>query len=63
MADSMFMYGVAAGTFAFLVGILFASRGARGRHKSEEMPETHSGSSGEGKRIKKFKSDGTPVYD
>lgn len=66
MADSEFMYYVTAGIFAFLVAILFGSRGARKRHgPGEEMPETHSsGSTGkEGKKIKKFKSDGTPVYD
>jgi len=64
MADAVFMYGVTAGIFAFLVAILFVSRGARKRHGSEdEMPETHpSGSSAkEGKKIKKFKSDGTPA--
>ena len=63
MAESMFMYGVAAGLFAFLTGVVFAARGARGRHKTEGTAETHSGGSGDGKRIKKFKSDGTPVYD
>ncbi|MGI0020390.1 MAG: hypothetical protein ACREAY_07945 [Nitrososphaera sp.] len=63
MAESMFMYAVAAGVFVFLVGLLSATRGARGRRGHEAMPETHSGGSGEGKRIKKFKSDGTPVYD
>jgi hypothetical protein len=63
MADSMFMYAVTTGIFAFL----FASRGARKRHGPvEEVPESHSsggGSEGEGRRVKKFRSDGTPVYD
>ena len=68
MADAMFMYSVTAGIFAFLVAILFGSRAARRRHGSGEdhaEPESHSssGSSGGGKRIKKFKSDGTPVYE
>jgi len=68
MADGMFMYSVTAGIFAFLVAILFGSRGARRRHGSGEdhvEPESHSssGSGGGGKRIKKFKSDGTPVHE
>lgn len=66
MADAMFMYGVTAGIFAFLAAITFGSRGARKRQGSTEgsEPEHHSSSSsssGEGRRIKKFKSDGTPV--
>lgn len=65
MADAMFMYSVTAGIFAFLVAILFGSRGARKRHGSEDRvePESHSSSSSGdgGKRIKKFKSDGTPA--
>jgi len=66
MADSMLMYGVTTGIFVFLVAILFTSRGARKRHgPAEEMPESHSsgGSEGETRRVKKFRSDGTPVYD
>ena len=67
MADSMLMYGVTTGIFVFLVAVLFASRGVRKRRGPvEEMPESHSsggGSEGEGRRIKKFRSDGTPVYD
>ena len=64
MADAVFMYGVTAGIFAFLVAILFVSRGARKRRGPEdEVTETHSSGSSakEGKKIKKFKSDGTPV--
>jgi hypothetical protein len=67
MADSIFMYSVTTGIFAFLAAILFASRGARGRHGQEkESAESHSSaakSSGERRRIKRFKSDGTPVYE
>ena len=67
MADEIFMFGVTAGIFAFLVAILFSSRGARKRHGGVEEVESHTGSSGssgsEVRRIKKFKSDGTPVYD
>jgi len=64
MADAMFMYGVTAGIFAFLVAVVFGARGARKRHEPEgETTEKHSSasSSKEGKKIKKFKSDGTPV--
>jgi hypothetical protein len=68
MADAMFMYSVTAGVFAFLVAVLFGARGARRRHGSPEdhvEPESHpSSASGDGgKRIKKFKSDGTPVHE
>jgi hypothetical protein len=67
MADAIFMYGVTTGVFAFLVAVLFVSRGTRRRHGQEkEAAESQSSagkSSGEGRRIKKFKSDGTPVYD
>lgn len=67
MADAMFMFGVTAGIFAFLVAVCFGARGARKRRGGggESEPESHSSSSSgsEGKRIKKFKSDGTPVYE
>ena len=63
MADSMFMYAVTAGVFVFLVGLLAATKGARGRRGHEETSAAHSGGSNDEKRIKKFKSDGTPVYD
>jgi hypothetical protein len=63
MADAIFMYSVTTGVFAFLVAILFASRGVRGRHGQEKEAAESQSSAGEGRRIKKFKSDGTPVYD
>lgn len=77
MAEEMFMYTVTAGIFVFLVAVLFGTRAARKRKEPEDRPvETKSsfsgdetrtyekGSSGsEGKRIKRFKSDGTPIYD
>lgn len=67
MADAMFMYSVTAGIFAFLVAVVFAARGARKRRApDQETTETrHTGTGGGrgGKKIKKFKSDGTPVYD
>ena len=65
MADAMFMYAVTTGIFAFLLAVCFGARGARKRRgPGEEAGESHStdSSGGEGKRIKKFKSDGTPVY-
>jgi hypothetical protein len=68
MAEEMFMYGVTAGVFAFLVAVLFVTRGAHKRkepeNKSVETESQFSGSSGSGgKRIKRFKSDGSPVYE
>ncbi len=75
MAEAMFMFAVTAGVFAFLVAILFGTRGARKRKEPEERTietgeSSFSGSSGSrggggggGKRIKRFKSDGTPVYE
>jgi hypothetical protein len=68
MAEEMFMYGVTAGIFAFLVAVLFVTRAAHKRkepeNKSVETESHFSGSSGSGgKRIKRFKSDGSPVYE
>ncbi len=68
MSEEMYMYAVTTGIFAFLVAVLFGTRAARKRKEPENMPaeteSSHSGSSGsEGKRIKRFKSDGTPVYE
>jgi hypothetical protein len=71
MAEEMLMYTVTAGIFAFLVAILFGTRAARKRKEPEERPiETESsfsegsgGSGSGGRRIKRFKSDGTPVYE
>jgi hypothetical protein len=70
MADAMFMYGVTAGIFAFLVAILFGSRAAHKRGGSDEdhggsdsHPHASNTSGSEGKKVKKFKSDGTPVYE
>ena len=69
MAEEMFMYTVTAGIFAFLVAVLFGTRAAHKRKEPENRSvETESssvsGSSGSGgKRIKKFKSDGSPVYE
>ncbi|MEM3094649.1 MAG: hypothetical protein QXX64_03315 [Nitrososphaera sp.] len=68
MADAMFMYAVMTGIMAFLVAVCFGARGARKRREPAEAAESHStasSSSGGGttRRIKKFKSDGTPVYE
>ncbi len=72
MSEETFMYAVTTGIFAFLVAILFGTRAARKRKEPEERPvetteSTFSGSSGGGgeggRRIKRFKSDGTPVYE
>ncbi len=64
MADAMFMFGVAAGLFAFLAAVTFGSRGARKRRAPVgDNPEPNSNSSGGSKKAKKFKSDGTPLYE
>jgi len=71
MAEEMFMYTVTAGIFAFLVAILFGTRAARKRKEPEERPietessfsESSGGPGSGGRRIKRFKSDGTPVYE
>jgi hypothetical protein len=68
MADAMLMYAVTTGIFAFLVAVVFGARGARKRRwvGEESKPESYpsSSSSGGGERkVKKFKSDGTPVYE
>lgn len=67
MADAMFMDGVTTGIFAFLVAVCFGAKAAHKRHGSDEghgESESYSGGSGnQGRKIKKFKSDGTPVYE
>jgi hypothetical protein len=71
MAEETFMFAVTAGIFAFLVAVLFGTRAARKRKEPEERPVETTGSSsfsegsgsGGAKRIKRFKSDGTPVYE
>ena len=68
MAEETFMYAVTTGIFAFLVAVLFGTRAVRKRKEPEEKPveteSSYSGSSGSGgKRIKRFRSDGTPVYE
>ena len=68
MAEEAFMYAVTTGIFAFLVAVLFGTRAARKRKEPENRPveteSSFSGSSGSGgKRIKRFKSDGSPVYE
>jgi hypothetical protein len=68
MAEEAFMYAVTTGIFAFLVAVLFGTRAVRKRKEPENRPveteSSFSGSSGSGeKRIKRFKSDGTPVYE
>ena len=68
MAEEMFMYAVTTGVFVVLVAILFGTRAAHKRkepeEKSVETESQFSGSSGSGgKRIKRFKSDGTPAYE
>jgi hypothetical protein len=68
MAEEAFMYSVTTGIFVFLVAVLFGSRAARKRAEPKEgsvETESHSasGPGSEGRRIKRFKSDGSPVYE
>jgi hypothetical protein len=68
MADATFMFAVTTGIFAFLVAVLFGSRATRKRRVPEQgstETESHSdsGSGSEGRRIKRLKSDGTPLYE
>jgi len=70
MAEEVFMFAVTTGMFVFLTALLFGTRAARKRNEpgssSVEAESSFSGSSGsggEGRRIKRFKSDGTPVYE
>jgi hypothetical protein len=68
MAEEVFMYAVTTGIFAFLTAILFGSRAARKRQDRKEdsavaETESYSGSGGEGRRIKRFRSDGSPVNE
>lgn len=75
MADEIFMFAVTAGTMAALAALLFISRGRRTRSRSAEIREnvpssssTSSSSSKKnqsenGKKAKKYTSDGKPVYD
>lgn len=73
MADEIFMFAVTAGTMAALAALLFISRGRRTRSRSaeirENVPSSSSSSSSKknqsenGKKAKKYTSDGKPVYD
>jgi hypothetical protein len=77
MADEIFMFAVMAGTMAALAALLFISRGRRTRSRSaeirENVPSSSSSSSTSssssknqsenGKKAKKYTSDGKPVYD
>jgi len=76
MADEIFMFAVTAGTMAALAALLFISRGRRTRSRSAEISKneplssssTSSSSSKKnqsenGKKAKKYTSDGKPVYD
>jgi len=69
MADSIFMFVVTTTIFIFLMAILFGLRAHRCRRSELADAETNlhsnssSGSAGKGRRIKKFKSDGTLVSE
>jgi hypothetical protein len=73
MADQMFMFGTMAGTMAALAAVLFVSRGIRRRankisNKGSSFSPSDSQSSkvsgtNKGKKVKRYNSDGTPVYE
>jgi hypothetical protein len=48
MTDEIFMYGITAGAFAVLTGILFGSRGKR-KSEDRKLEAGSSGSSGTGR--------------
>ena len=74
MADQIFMFMTTAGTMAAFAALLFVSRGIRAR--SPAIATTPSSSSGPpsssfdkksynngGRRVKKYSSDGKPIYE
>jgi hypothetical protein len=73
MADQMFMFATMAGTMAALAAVLFVSRGIRKRatkvsnRGSSFSPSDSQSSKGNGtdksKKVKRYNSDGTPVYE
>jgi hypothetical protein len=73
MADQMFMFATMAGTMAALAAVLFVSRGIRKRatkvsnRESSFSPSDSQSSKGSGtgksKKVKRYNSDGTPVYE
>ena len=71
MADQIFMFITTTGTMAALTALLFISRGIRTRSSVINTRSTASVSSGDdkkrydktGKKVKKYSSDGKPIYD
>jgi hypothetical protein len=73
MADQMFMFATMAGTMAAFAAVLFVSRGIRSRankigNKGSSFSPSDSQSSkgnvtNKGKKVKRYNSDGTPVYE
>ena len=73
MADQLFMYMTMAGTMAAFAALLFVSRGTRTRSggltatsSSTSAGSTSSSSSSfdnAGRKVKKYSSDGKPIYE
>lgn len=68
MADQMFMFATMAGTMAAFAAVLFVSRGIRMRastinNRQESSISPSNNESNKGKKVKRYTSDGKPVYE
>jgi cytochrome oxidase Cu insertion factor (SCO1/SenC/PrrC family) len=72
MADQMFMFAITAGFMIGLGIILGVARGRRSKTATTEVTNepsysssssTSSGASQEGRRVKRYNSEGKPVYE
>jgi hypothetical protein len=69
MADEIFMFMTTTGTMAALTALLFVSRGMRMRlggittTSSSTSASPASSSDKGGKKVKKYSSDGKPIYE
>jgi hypothetical protein len=70
MADEIFMFMATTGTMAALIALLFVSRGMRMRMSGITTTSSYSTSASAasssdegGKKVKKYSSDGKPIYE
>src|ERR687885_1743248 len=70
MADQLFMFMTTAGTMAAFAALLFVSRGIRMRvggltttSSSSSAGPTPSSFDNAGRKVKKYSSDGKPIYE
>jgi hypothetical protein len=61
MADEMFMYATTAGFMIGLGVLLFIVRGRRSKGVKATIPDHDEGE--KGRKVKKYDSDGKPVYE